>query len=340
MSSYNLPVSGRRGKLRLDFNENTVGPSFKVIKAIRNVSVDDFVIYPEYSVLREKIAVFYNLKKSNIIVTNGGDGGIRNLMDSFVEENGEVILVVPSFSMFKFYADLRGAKITEILFNKDLSFPVEKLLNEINSKTNLVVLCNPNNPTGSRIERKNIIEIIKKAEENNCLVLVDEAYFDISKETVIDLINNYTNLVVLRSFSKGIGLAGLRIGFLASNRKIISVLLKTSSPYSVSSLSVVAVLEALKDKKHVDDYVSEVIKAREFTLNEFKKIGVRTFPSNANFFLAEFDNPNRVIEKLREKKILVRSMSGFPLIKNCVRVSVGTREQMKYFVSSLKEVLL
>jgi histidinol-phosphate aminotransferase len=339
MNPYIPPTKERKGKLRLDFNENTLSSSPKVIQAIQNISEEDFTVYPEYSALREKIAEFTNLKKENIIVTNAGDEGIRNLMDSFVEENEEVILAIPSFAMFKFYAELRGAKITEISYNNDLSYPTEKMLKAINSKTNLVILCNPNNPTGTKIERKNIIKIIKKAEKNNCLILVDEAYFDISKETVIDLVNDYSNLVVLRSFSKGAGLAGLRIGFLASNKKIIDILLKAGSPYSISSLSVIAALASLKDKEFIDSYISEVIKAREFTLNEFKKLGIKTFPTNANFFLAEFNNPKKIVEKLKEKKILVRDRSNYPLIKNCIRIGIGTQKQMQYFISSLKEVL-
>jgi len=337
---YDPPTENRKGKLRLDFNENTLGPSPKVIKAIRNATAEDFSIYPEYNKAREKIAESVGLKKENIIVTNAGDEGIRNLMDCFVEKGKEVILAVPTFAMFRFYAELRGAKITKILFNKDLSFPEKEILNAIKPETNMIILCNPNNPTGTKIERKTIIKIIEKAEENNCLVLVDEAYYDVCKETVIDLVNKYSNLVVLRSFSKGAGLAGLRIAFLTSCKEIISVLLKSSSPYSVSSLSVIAVLAALKDKEYTEKYIEEVLKAREFTLKEFNKIQIKTFPTSANFFIARFgENASIIAKKLKEKNILVRDRSRYSLLEGCIRIGVGTQNQMKLFLAELKKIL-
>jgi histidinol-phosphate aminotransferase len=213
------------------------------------------------------------------------------------------------------------------------------MLKAINAKTSMVILCNPNNPTGTKIEGTEIIKIIEKAQEKNCLVLVDEAYFGVCKETVINLVNEFSNLVVLRSFSKGPGLGGLRIGFLTSNKKIIEVLLKASSPYSVSSLSVIAALASLEDKEYTEKYISEVLKAREITLNEFKKLGIKTFPTSANFFLAKFDNPKLIVEKLKEKGILVRDRSSYPLIEGCIRIGVGTQKQMKYFIECLKEAI-
>ncbi len=340
MKSYDPPTESRKGKLRLDFNENTLGPSIKVIEAIKNAAAEDFCVYPEYNEAREKIAESLGLKKENIVVTNGGDEGIRNLMNCFVEEGEEVVIAVPTFAMFRFYAELRGAKITKVLYSKDLSFPEKGILKAIKPKTNLVVLCNPNNPTGTKIERKTIIKVIEKAEENNCIVLVDEAYYDVCKETVIDLIDKYSNLVVLRSFSKGAGLAGLRIAFLASCKKIISVLLKAGSPYSVSSLSVIGVLAALKDKEYTEKYIKEVLNAREFTLNEFNKMQIKTFPTSANFFIAKFgENASLISKKLREKNILVRDRSRYSLLEGCIRIGIGTQKQTEFFVEELKKIL-
>lgn len=340
MKPYDPPTASRKGKLRLDFNENTLGPSPKVIEAIRNASTEEFSVYPEYNETREKIAEFVGLKKENIAVTGGGDEAIRNLMDCFVEEGEEVVIAVPTFAMFRFYAELRGAKITKILYNKDLSFPKEKMLETIKPETNMVILCNPNNPTATKIERKTITEMIEKAEENNCLVLVDEAYYDVCKETVIDLIEKYKNLVVLRSFSKGAGLAGLRIAFLAGCKEIISVLLKASSPYNVSSLSIIAAVTALKDKEYTQNYIEDVLKAREFTLNEFKKLQIKTFPTSANFFIAKFGkNASVISKKLKEKNILVRDRSKYPLLEGCTRIGIGTQKQMKFFIKELKKIL-
>ena len=340
MNPYFPPTEGRKGKLRLDFNENTLGPSPKVVEAIKNASAEEFSVYPEYNEVIEKIAEFVELKKENITVTDGGDEAIRNLMDCFVEEGEEVIIAIPTFAMFRFYAELKGAKITKILYNADLSFPTKEMLEAIKPETNMVILCNPNNPTGTKIERKKIIEIIEKAEKNNCLVLVDEAYVEVCRETVIGLVEKYSNLAVLRSFSKGPGLGGLRIGFVAACREIISVLLKASSPYSMSSLSAIAAVTALKDKEYTEKYIQEVIKAREFTLNEFKKMQIKTFPTSANFFIARFGkNVSLIAKKLKEKNILVRDRSKYPLLEGCLRIGIGTQEQMKFFIKELKKIL-
>ncbi len=340
MKPYDPPTESRKGKLRLDFNENTLGPSPKVIQAIKNASNEEFSVYPEYNKIREKIAEFVGVKKENITVTDGGDEGIRNLMDCFVEEGEEIIIAIPTFAMFRFYAELRGAKITKIFFNKDLSFPEKEMLESIKPETNMIILCNPNNPTGTKITRKTIIEIIEKSQENNCLVLVDEAYFEVCGETVIDLTQKYNNLAVLRSFSKGPGLGGLRIGFIAACKGIISVLLKASSPYSVSSLSAIAAVTALKDKEYTENYIKEVIKAREFTLNEFKKMQIKTFPTSANFFIARFGkNASLIAKKLKEKNILVRDRSNYTLLEGCIRIGIGTQKQMKFFIKELNKVL-
>jgi len=340
MKPYDPPTESRKGKLRLDFNENTLGPSPKVMEAVKNASADEFSVYPEYKQARGKIAESVGLKKENIILTDGADEAIRNLMDCFVEEGREVIIPVPSFAMFRFYAELRGAKITKVLYNKDLSFPKKEMLDAIKPETNMVVLCNPNNPTGTKIERKTIIEIIEKAEKNNCLVMVDEAYVEICRETVIDLVEKYSNLAVLRSFSKGAGLGGLRIGFVAGCKEIISVLLKAGSPYSVNSFSIIAVIAALKDKSYTDNYIQEVLNAREFTLKEFEKLEIKTFPTSANFFIARFgENALLISKKLKEKNILVRDRSKYPLLEGCIRIGIGTQEQMKLFISELKKIL-
>ena len=278
MKSYNPPVENRLGKLRLDFNENTIGPSQKVIKAIKNASAEDYTVYPDYAKIRQKIASLNGLEKENIIVTAGGDEGIRNIMDCFVEEKSEVVIQEPSFAMFTFYAQLRNAKIKKAKLNKDLSFSIKNVIEKINQKTSLVILCNPNNPTGTKIEQKDIIQIIEKSRKTKSLVLVDEAYYDFSKETVIGLVDYYSNLIVLRSFSKGPGLGGLRIGYLAGNKENISSLLKMSSPYSVSSLSIIAAIASIEDLEYSKKYAEEILKTKKFVLKEYKKLEIKTFP--------------------------------------------------------------
>jgi histidinol-phosphate aminotransferase len=172
------------------------------------------------------------------------------------------------------------------------------------------------------------------------MVLVDEAYYEVCKETMIDSVNRYENLVVLRSFSKGPGLAGLRIGFLASSNKNIDVLLKAGSPYSVSSLSSIAAAASLDDKEYIENYVTEILKTKAFTIEEFEKLEIKTYPSAAGFFMAQFGKKaSWITEKLKEKNILVRDRSNYPMLDGCLRIGIGTQEQMQEFLAALKIIL-
>src|SRR3989338_10860064 len=177
MKEYNPPTSGRENYLRLDFNENTIGCSPNVITALRKIQRSSLSTYPEYTNLRKSLARYCNVNAEEIIATNGTDEAIKTIIEAYIEKGGnEIIITVPTYAMFKFYAQLNEAVIKEINYNLDLSFPTKSMLKSINKKTKIIVLVNPNNPTGTSIKNKDIIKIIRKAKRNNALVLIDEAY--------------------------------------------------------------------------------------------------------------------------------------------------------------------
>jgi len=339
MTPYSPPTSSRRGKLRLDFNENSIGCSPKVVEALRKVSAEDLSAYPEYGKFREIIAGYGGVKAGEIVPTNGSDEAINAIITAYVERGQEIIIPTPSFAMFYFYAQRQGAKIREVMYEKDFSFPTEGVLKAIGKKTGLVIICNPNNPTGTGVERDDIERVLEKARENEVAVIVDEAYFAYMKESVIDLINKYNSLFVLRTFSKAFGLAGLRAGYVATNEENASVLRKSISPYSVNMVAVIAVEAALSDLRYVRDYVKEVDRAREIMYIGLGKLGLGYMPTRANFLMVKFGAGGKeVVSGLNEKGILVRDVSAYPMLKDYVRIGIGTVEQTKELLNAIKEI--
>jgi histidinol-phosphate aminotransferase len=340
MKKYSPPVSGRENKLRLDFNENTIGCSPKVVEAINNVDANIFSIYPEYSKFREKLAPFLKVNEDELLLTNATDEAIQLVMNTFIERGDEVIIPAPTFAMFKFYASLAEATITEVLYNGDLSFPTTSILSAISEKTKIVILVNPNNPTGTAISENDLLLIIQKAQENSALVLIDEAYYEFYGKTSLGLIKKYENILVTRTFSKAFGLAGLRIGYIIGNNKIINSLEKAGSPYSINTLATIAAEAALEDIKFVEDYVGEIKESKKYLQKELERLGIKSFSSEANFLIADFGNSCNVIyENLKKKGILVRNRTKDPLLKNCLRIGIGTKKQCNQFVKTLNENL-
>lgn len=339
METYSPPLEGRRGLLRLDFNENTVGCSPKVMDAINNIKEEEIATYPEYKGFKKKLANSLKVDSKKIIVTNATDEAIMIIMQAYVEKGDEIVLPIPTFAMFKFYAQIMEAKLKEVLYTTNLTFPTKRVLAEINKKTKVVVLCNPNNPTGTLIDKKDIIKIIEKAQKSQSLVLLDEAYYQYSGLECIDLINQYDNLIILRTFSKAYGLGGLRLGYAVSNRAVIKNLLKVGSPYSVNTVAIVAASVAIEDLDYMKWYVNEVKRAKKIIYEEFKKLKIKTYPSSANFLVAKFPKcADEIEKKLKEKGILIRNRSSYPLLKDCLRIGIGTVKQTKELIKALKEI--
>ncbi|MBW2990030.1 histidinol-phosphate transaminase [Candidatus Woesearchaeota archaeon] len=340
MEEYKPPLEGRKGFLRLDFNENTIGCSPKALAAINSIKEEDISSYPEYGKFKAKLAGSIKVKPEQLMVTNAADEAIMVVMQAYIEKQDQVILPVPTFAMFRFYASLMEAEIKEVLYKKSLEFPCKKVLDSITKKTRMVILCSPNNPTGTIISKDDVIKVIEKADKNDAIVLLDEAYYQYSGQECLGLIEKYSNLIIIRTFSKAYGMAGLRLGYAVSNREMIKDLMKVCSPYSANAVSMAAASAAIYDIDYVRWYVEEVKKAKKIVYGGLKKLGIAAYPSHANFILAKFPNrADEVVKKLKEKKILVRDRSSYPLLKDCIRISIGTVKQAKVFLDALKEVL-
>lgn len=338
MKPYNPPLEGRRDFTRMDFNENARGCSARILKALRKITVHDVATYPEYDVLYRGLSKWLNLPKENIVATNASDEGIMLVFQTFLDPGAEIVLPVPTFAMFAFYAELQDLRLKRVSYHDDLGFPEEEVRAAVGPQTRALVLVNPNNPTGTAVRREFIVEMLEKMAGR--LVIVDEAYVEFNRETVLDLIEKYDNLVVLRTFSKAFGMAGLRLGLVLSAAENVRHLKKAHSPYSISTLTVTLALAALADKKPVRDYIREVGKSKVLLVKALKKMGVPVFPSCANFILARFGAEcDRLQAGLRERGILVRNFSNAPLLSGCLRITAGTVKNTKNLVSALKELL-
>ncbi len=338
MAPYSPPTGGRAEKLRLDFNENTVGCSPRVIEALaKYATATELTIYPEYGKTIEELAAFFGISREEFTVTNGTDEAIQIAINTYVDRADDVIVLNPSYAMYRFYSELAEATLHEIGYRgAGLAFPLEDLLAAINAGTRAILIANPNNPTGTGTDVDSLRAILDAAA--NAIVLIDEAYFEFSGVTVLPLIREYPNLFVSRTFSKAYGMAAMRCGCLFSSAENMRWVRKAQSPYSVNTLAAIAARAAIQDREYVAKYVAEVLAAREHACEGLRRLGIRYFPSQANFVL--FDVGDRAIEirdTLRERGVLVRDRSYE--IPGCVRVTIGTRAQIGQFLIEMEKVV-
>lgn len=338
MAPYRPPTGGRKDLLRLDFNENTVGCSPKVREFLANsIGAGEFPSYPEYSGTRSALAAFFRVPEDALVLTNGTDEAIQVLVNTYLDVRQECLLMQPSYAMYRFYAEVAGAEVFALDYNPDtLAFPLDQVLESISANTRLIMLANPNNPTGGAIPVSAIEQILERA--GNAAVLIDEAYVEFCGITALPLIEEYPNLFVSRTFSKVYGLAGLRIGCLFTQPANAAFLRKGQSPYSVNAVAAAAARVAIEDQEFVTRYVTEVLAARQLTEVGLEKLHIRYFPSDGNFILMELaERAPLVVNGMRDRGILVRDRSHE--IPGTVRVTIGTRDQMDRFLVALKEVL-
>ena len=337
MAPYSPPTGGRLGKTRMDFNENTVGCSPRIAQFLRdNITQALMSVYPDYSGVRESLAPHFGVAPSQILLTNGTDEAIQVLINTYVDDGDEVLLLRPSYAMYRFYAEVAGASVHEVEFRSPgYCVPIETLVAAITPRTKAILIANPNNPTGTGLSLADIEHILSIAPR--AVVLIDEAYYEFSGVTAIPLLAANPHLFVSRTFSKVYGMAAMRMGCLFSHASNIAYLHKAQSPYSVNTLAAMAAVEAIKDTEFIHGYVTEALAARDLLCQGLQKLRIPYTPSQANFVLAHFGG--RAIEirdALRDHAILVRDRSYE--IPGGVRITVGTREQTEAVLQELVRI--
>jgi histidinol-phosphate aminotransferase len=341
MAPYSPPTAGRADKLRLDFNENTVGCSPRVIEYLKmhlDAAGGGLAVYPEYGEAKAALAEFFRVQPEEFVFTNGTDEAIQVFINTYVDDGDEVLLLRPAYAMYRFYAEVAGAVVREISYDGPaLDFPLGSVLDSITPSTRAVLIANPNNPTGTGLSLPAIERILKRARK--AVVFIDEAYFEFCGVTALGQIQRSPNLFVSRTFSKVYGMAAMRLGCLFSHPANIVYLHKAQSPYSVNTLAVLAAQAAIRDSAYIESYVAEVLAARELLRVGLEKLGISYVPSSANFLLVRAgERAIEIRDYLRAQGILVRDRSYE--VPGCVRITVGTREQMRRLLAALEEIWL
>jgi histidinol-phosphate aminotransferase len=337
-------LEGRRKLLRLDFNENTIGPSPLVAQALRNFSTEEIAVYPEYDGLRE--ALLQNLvetscrpglKLDQIGLFNGVDAAIHAVFQAYGDAGETLLTTAPTFGYYRPCAGMQGMTIEAIPYEGErFDFPLAAIQEALAARApRLLLICNPNNPTGTRLPADQVIALAASAP--GTLVVVDELYEAFTGDSVLPSADFKAtpNLLVFRSLAKTAGLAGLRIGFAIGHADVVDRVSRVTGPYDVNSVAVAAAFAALADQSYVDAYVAEVLRARDWTLQALRDAGVRHHCDGGNYLLIWPQRPVAEVDaSLRQAGILVRSMVGKPLIDGCFRVSIGTTSQMQRFMEA------
>jgi histidinol-phosphate aminotransferase len=337
MALYSPPTAGREGKLRLDFNENTVGCSPRVIEFLRErLQPAGLAVYPEYTETKQVLANFFQVKPEQFLLTNGTDEAIQVFINTYVSAGDEVVVLRPAYAMYRFYAEVAGAVIREVAYRPpQMDFPLDEMLHAITPATRAVIVANPNNPTGTVVQFHGIERVLKRARK--AAVLIDEAYYEFCGITAMPLVERAPNLFVSRTFSKVYGMAAMRLGCVFSHPANIAFLHKAQSPYSVNTVAALAVQAAVRDRGYIEQYVAEVLAARELLCVGLEKLGIGYVPSSANFVLVNLGK--RAIEirdTLRGRGILVRDRSYE--VPGHVRMTVGTRQQTRRLLAAITEI--
>ncbi|MFH0702822.1 MAG: histidinol-phosphate transaminase [bacterium] len=320
--------------MKLDLNENILGPSPKVIKALQNISEKDIKFYPAYGELLEKLANFNNIDKAMILPANGADEAIKYVVDTFIEQEDKVLGVNPTFAMPKIYAQAAGCNYKEINYKEKWVFPTDELIENIDEKTKLIIITTPNSPTGEAISRESLLKILNSAP--NSLILIDETYSGYAKEKFTDLIYKYPNVIITRSLSKDFALAGLRLGYIISDKQNIDYIKRIINPYSVNTLAVKAGIAALDDIEYFEFIKKQINESKEILSEGLKKLAKIIYPSETNFLLADFgENADFIYKRLLNSGIKVKYFKNNPDLKNCFRITVPEPEQAKFFLSVL-----
>ena len=329
-SSARKEFSGA-AQIFLDANENSFGSPIET----------NYHRYPDASqiAIKKKIAARENVGVSEIFVGNGSDEAIDLLFRIFCRpQKDNVLICPPTYGMYEVSAAINDVEVTRAVLTDDFELNLEAIKRKIDEQTKLLFVCSPNNPTGNSASRNAILELV---ENFPGIVVVDEAYIHFSKEkSLVSEIKNYKNLVVLQTFSKAWGLAGLRVGLAFANEEIVGLFNRVKPPYNVSQISQELILKALENESEVDKNIGKIIAEREKLIENLSEISFvrKIYPTDANFVLVKTVDAEEIYKSLLAEKIVVRNRSKVELCENCLRITVGTPVENESLIAALKKL--
>jgi histidinol-phosphate aminotransferase len=333
--TYEAPAEGRSNKLRLDFNENTSGCSPAVRRALAKLSAKQIAMYPEYQAPTERLARYFGVRPQELLLANGGDDALRVFFDAFVDPRSSILICEPTFPMYRYYAEIYGARIAVTRYTNEMKFPVETVVAALRKKPRVLFIANPNNPTGTLLQPEVIRRILNAA--SHTAVVLDEAYAEFSGVTVVPWIRKYPQLFIARTFSKVAGLAALRVGAVIACEDSLSLVRRAMPPFPVNLAALAAAEAAVGDRATMRHYVSDVQRLRGWVAGELEKLGVKSFSSAGNFLLANFGAPGPALFRALEKQgILLRDRSK-DIGPGFVRITIGTQSEMRRLLQAIRK---
>jgi len=334
---FNLPLERI---LRFDLNTSPGIPLKLLKKAVQALPGLGIHEYPDtsYRKLRSLLAEYCSVDIDQISVTNGADEALDIVSKIFLDSGSNVVVSEPTYSMYNIVSRIMGTKVMVALRNEDLTDNFSRIRDSISEKTRIAFLCSPNNPTGTCVSRSDLLGLLKSV---NCAVVLDEAYYEFSGETFVDLTQEYENLIVLRTFSKAFSLAGARVGYIIASKNTIGLTHKVRPPNSLTVFSLELARLALLNRELMEVNVSSILQGRERLKESLEEMALYVYPSKANFLLVDFGDrsPTSIHGKLMEKGIVVRDVSSMPLLGKCLRISVRDENDNQRLVQALSAVL-
>jgi histidinol-phosphate aminotransferase len=333
---------GAKRWIKLASNENLLGPSPKAVAAIRK-ELPNIYLYPEgpCTILRRALAKKFAIPEGMVVISNGADNLILMIANAFVNEGEEAVMADPTFSIYTNVTQVMGGKPIKVKL-KGFTHDLESMLKKVNRKTKLVFICNPNNPTGTTVSLKTFNYFLSKIPKH-VIVVLDEAYGDFVEEAFcpngLDYIKEEKQVIVLRTFSKVYGLAGLRIGYALGREDLADCLYQVRDPFPVHRLAQVAAVAALDDEDHAIRSIQSVYEGRKYLYKELDRVGLFYVPSQANFIFIDFKKDSEeVFRALLREGIIIRpgKVWGFPTF---ARVTIGRMEDNQRFIKALKKIL-
>lgn len=338
---------GRKDFLRLDMNENPGGLPTEFVEAVKAELTPEYLtMYPEESRLMILMAEYLSKENNckvapeNLCLTNGSDMSIRYLFEVFAEPGSRVVTVAPSFEMYRIYSLVFGLNHTPVMYHDNFTLPVSEIVDAIDEDTDIVVLLNPNNPVGRAFTEAEFSQITERAAAVGALVIVDEAYHYFYKSTFMNQALMMEHVVVIRTFSKIMSIAGCRLGFMTANPGIINYVKRVRPSFEVNSIAIKFAEKLMEHPEVIDHVLAEALQGKEYLVRELKAHGYQVIEQEGNFIF--FYPKNRTAVELAaaleaERRILVKTY-GAPLLKDWIRVSTGASTYMKSFLEALYEV--
>jgi histidinol-phosphate aminotransferase len=332
--AYKPPIN-RRSCIKLDLNENYSVLDEKLLEKMRKFDAFTTSSYPEYQELTPLLAKYASVPEGCLSLTNGSDHGIQLLLDLFFEKGDKVIIPSPIFFVYYHFLKIKEVTIKDVLYteeNGQYKFPFEETLKALDAGVKGLILCNPNNPLGNSIPENELVELIKKTNDLDIPIIVDEAYFEYSNVNATKHLSEYKNLVILRTFSKAFGMSGLRLGYVIADQEIINELEKLRLAWSVNHFAVHAGITVLGEVQYFKKKIQEQKRIKDELYNLLSTHGIQCYKTDTNFLICKHPNYSDLVSHFNDNGILVNDVSHYPysgdLLKNAFRINTPSEEDL------------